>query len=190
MSAAEVDMLLSGFSDERAISPWARNYIAFAIKNNMVKGDTATTVSPHRPMDGKSYATVILRNLGYEIDAQGWSTALQTLSEKGGLTAGNVVKFDKPSLIKNDIVAITYSALKTIGASGASLAEILAAEGVISRNDAAGIGLNRGGRHRHLPSAFEEDYLYFIIKNSLLSVKSEVNLSPFHRAETVNGYLK
>jgi hypothetical protein len=178
MTDSEADASLQKYSDKNDISHWAIKYIAYAVKAGMIQGDTPTTISPKKPIDGKSYSTMILRNLGYSIDGLGWSVALNILSEKGGLTTEESLNFNKPSLIRDDIVGISFGSLNAVSPSGETLLSILIDKGVVKLEKAMKFGLNK--QSSKPPETLSEDYIaYNAIKNALLNMESQINISKY-----------
>jgi hypothetical protein len=179
MTYFEAESILSNFSDKNDISNWAKKYIALAVKSGMIQGDSPTTISPKKPVDGRSYATMLLRNLGYDIDADDWKSALDILSEKGGLSPKDVKKFQKPMLTKDDIVGITYSALNARTSKGISLLQLLIDKNVVKLQDAQKVGLIDVSDPGKLYAPTDRDLVYYAIKNALLRAADEVNLSKY-----------
>ncbi|WHH57394.1 YbhB/YbcL family Raf kinase inhibitor-like protein [Petroclostridium sp. X23] len=141
LSEPVVNNILAKYGDQKQISQWARNYIAYAVKSNMVTGDAANNISPKSPMDGRSYATILLRNMGYTVDGQTWSKAAFVLQEKGGLTEAEANTFNAKNLIKDDLVAISYGALSAHDNSGSLLINKLINEQVVTKQKALEVGL-------------------------------------------------
>lgn len=132
ISAKEVNSILSSYTDNNTVSQWARPYMAYAVKNAIVKGTSATSLSPMSPLDGTQFATMILRRLGYPMVGSTYLTSLQTLFEKGGLNASEVALFNKSQMLKNDAVGMVYTSLYAICSNGESLIENLINSGVVS----------------------------------------------------------
>lgn len=139
LSAADVDAALAAFGDAKDIEPTLKNVVAYAVKNNLVQGD-GKLVNPKGAMLGKDLATVILRNLGYKVDAAGYDTAAATLAEKGGLTAAEVTKFATKELIRDDLVGMVYGSLKAKYSTGATVIEQLVADKAVTVDGAAKLG--------------------------------------------------
>ncbi len=143
MPEADVTAALAKFKDAKTISSWAKNQVAYAVKNGLTVGTTDTTFAPKASLNGKQYCTFILRQLGYTVEAGAqFEAATTTLSEKGGLTAAEATKFaDKTALIKDDLVGISYGALFAKDIDGKVLFETLIAKDVIKADAAAKAGL-------------------------------------------------
>jgi hypothetical protein len=179
MTYSEAESILSRFSDKNNVSSWAKKYIALAVKSGMVQGDTLTTISPKKSVDGRSYATMLLRNLGHAVDPDNWKFALDILSEKGGLLPEDVEKFQKPILTKDDIVGITYSALRTKNSNDVSLLQLLIDKNVVKLQDAQKVALIDVSNPDKLYTPTDKDLIYYAIKNALIRAVDEVNLSRY-----------
>lgn len=143
MSAADVTAALSKFKDAKDISPWAKNQVAYGVKNGLIVGTTATTFGPKASLDSKAYCTLILRQLGYTVEAgEQYNAAAATLQEKGGLTEAEAAIYaNKSPLIKDDLVGISYGALKAVDKDGKVLFVKLIDAGVITAEAAGKNGL-------------------------------------------------
>lgn len=143
MSAADVTEALSKFKDAKDISPWAKNQVAYGVKNGLIVGTTETTFGPKASLDSKAYCTLILRQLGYTVEAGAqYDAAAATLQEKGGLTAEQAADYaNKSPLIKDDLVGISYGALKAVDKDGKALFDKLIEAGVFTAEQAAEVGL-------------------------------------------------
>lgn len=185
LSTLETDRILSPYSDKDKISSWAKKFIAYAIKTNMVQGDSPATISPEKPMDGKSYSTMILRSLGYIIEPKEWKLALFILSEKGGLTSAEAFRFNEKSLIKDDIVGISFGALSATSITSASLIDILVAGGVLTKIQAENAGFELKETYSPLPATpsvktpSEEEIVYSLVNDALQNAESEINIGSF-----------
>lgn len=60
---SEVSILLAAFADQNKISPWARNGVAFAVRNNIVKGRSAAEFAPQATATRAEAAAMVLRML-------------------------------------------------------------------------------------------------------------------------------
>lgn len=140
LSDADVTAALAKFTDASDIADWAKKTVAYAVKNGLVVGTTETTFGAASPLNGKAYATLILRQLGYTVDEAGYAVALSTLVEKGGVTAAQAAAFDK-DLIKDDVVGITFGTLNAVDSTGKKVIDNLIAEGVVTEAAAIAAGV-------------------------------------------------
>jgi hypothetical protein len=124
----DADATLAKFSDVATISSWAKNAVAYAVKNGLVKGMTDSTFGPKAALNGKAYSTLILRQLGYTPD---YANAPAELADKGGLSVSEAVKFTEKSLIKDDLIGISYGALKAEYSDGPTVIEKLVEDKVV-----------------------------------------------------------
>lgn len=112
---------------------WAYPYVAYAVDKGYTAGTTPETFSPTDVVNIKSYATFLLRTLGYN-DAKGdfsYNDALKKAEEIGLIPAGTYGNGDDVCL-RDDCVYMSLRALITkMNNSTTTLAESLTAKGVI-----------------------------------------------------------
>jgi hypothetical protein len=118
----DADATLAKFSDAASISSWAKNAVAYAVKNSLVVGYPDGTFGPKASLNGKSYATMILRQLGFTPD---YNNAPAELADKGGLTTDEARKFASKELIKDDLVGISFGVLSATDKDGKKVIENL-----------------------------------------------------------------
>ncbi len=152
MKNDDVDEILSIFRDSYAISRWAEKYIAYAIKNGMVNGITTNTISPKQALDGKTYATMILRNLGYEISKDKWEIASQILAYLDGLSVREAKEFNEKLLVKDELVAISFRALGAKGIDSEYLITKLINDGVLSKKTAIRLDMVETVKNKLVPT--------------------------------------
>ncbi len=189
LSDGEIRSALIKFTDRNEITDWAKPYIAYAVMTGMVTGDTDTTVSPKILIDAKSFATLILRNLGYTVDAAGWKIAMFTLSGIGGMPSPDVVEFNKPYLIRDDIAGIVYNSLFARNISSVPLIEMLISENVVEKDKAINAGLvNNDGSLNTGDGQVdtETEEVYDLIKEALLKGEEEVLIPKYTISDTGN----
>ncbi|MCW2278768.1 S-layer family protein [Heliophilum fasciatum] len=134
----DADVTLAKFVDAATISSWAKNSVAYAVKNGLVQGYPDGTFGPKVALNGKAYCTLILRQLGYTPD---YSNAPAELAEKGGLTPAEATKFADNELIKDNLVGISFGALSAADKDGKTVIENLVAKKVIDEAAAVDAGL-------------------------------------------------
>lgn len=135
MTDIEADKILIVFSDAKTISSWSKKYIAWAVNNKIVAGYPNGKFGPQDALSGKAYAKLILSALGHTVDAAGYEAACFLMRDKGIVTWGpapqgnlySVLSFseaqkfnDKEALIRDDLVALSYAALKLTYSNTAS----------------------------------------------------------------------
>lgn len=140
LSAADADAALAAFGDAKDVEPTLKNSVAYAVKNGLVIGD-GKSVNPKGAMLGKDLATIILRNLGYTVDAASYDVATATLADKGGLTAAEATKFAAKELIRDDLVGIAYGSLSAKYSTGKTVIEQLIADKVVDEAKAIAAGV-------------------------------------------------
>lgn len=193
MTKAEVDSILSKYTDQDQLAPWCRPYMAYGVKHGMVAGTSKTTLGPKVLINGVSFACLILKNLGYTFTPETFVKALELLSEKGGITSEEAAYFNKPVLIKDDIVGIIYGSMRCISTSGKTLVQLLIENNAMSMELASAYGLLDEGSNSYIPPVYqspnlsEEEILYLIIKEAMLeaapSVKLPVKSPPYTSKE-------
>lgn len=141
MTDAEANAALAQYTDKNDIADWAKKQIAHAVEQGLVQGMSATTMAPKANLNGKMYATMILRNIGYTVDATDYSIAAAILAEKGGLTAAEAVRFNEKALIRDDLVGISFGSLSAVNAAGDKLIATLVEAGVVTEEAAVAAGI-------------------------------------------------
>ncbi|MGE5474420.1 MAG: S-layer homology domain-containing protein [Ignavibacteriales bacterium] len=124
----DADATLAKFTDASSIASWAKNATAYAVKNGLVQGLPDGTFGPKASLNGKAYCTLILRQLGYTPD---YNNAPAELADKGGLSVLESVKFTEKELIKDDLIGISYGALKAEYGDGATVIQKLLDGGIV-----------------------------------------------------------
>jgi len=122
------------------VPDWAKPYVGYLYENDLTKGMSETTYVPDDVCSAQMYVTFILRALGY-MDADGKDTfeyakALEFGTEKGLVTEKNC---DTENFLRDHMVGIAYTALALPTADGAyeALVTKLAADGVVTAEQAA-----------------------------------------------------
>ena len=138
LAMTNADSVLTKFSDASSIAAWAKNDVAYAVENGLVVGYPDGTFGPSAALNGKAYCTLIMRQLGYTPD---YSNAPAELAEKGGLDATQAVNFTTKDLVKDDLVGISYGALKATDKDAKTVIENLVSSGVVTEAAASDAGL-------------------------------------------------
>ena len=141
LSSSEIELILSKYTDQGEILPWARKYMAYAVKTGVVVGTPLTTLGPNKPLDGLAYATMILRQLGFPVERQDYIYSIQTLCNKAGLEQSNIDYFNKTQLIKDDAVGMVYAALFAECSNGKTLLYNLIDSGIVSMETAVALNI-------------------------------------------------
>lgn len=156
MTDADADKILIVFSDASTISSWSKKYIAWAVNNKVVAGYPNGKFLPQGPLDGKAYAKMILSALGHTVDAAGYEAACFLMRDKGVIQWGTrgahyyvisfseAQKFNEKELKRDDLVALSYAALKLPYASNFATAayrnktaiQVLIDNNIVTRDDA------------------------------------------------------
>ena len=138
LAISDASSVLAKFSDASSIAAWAKNDVAYAVQNGLVLGLPDGTFGPAVALNGKAYATLIMRQLGFTPD---YANAPAELAEKGGLNPTEAVKFTDKNLVKDDLVGISYGALKATDKDGKKVIDSLVESGVVAEAAATDAGL-------------------------------------------------
>ncbi len=114
---------------------WSFPYVMYCYKNKVTMGTSSTEFTPEENMTAQQYICFILRLLGYTHAEP--ETAGKLAVETGLISSSNVKRLEAADkFLRDDMVYISYSALKTRTASGDILAYKLSDRGVISSDEA------------------------------------------------------
>lgn len=140
ISNKDVATYLMNFKDADKIAPWARNFIAYSLKNGLLKYMIADKFEPLKAVDAAMLCTIILRDMGYNVTDT--DTAISLLKEKGGLSEVQAASLKRKSqLINDDFVGIVYSALNTVDPFGNKLIDNLITKKLVTRDQAIAAGI-------------------------------------------------
>lgn len=120
----QVAAALKNFSDGDLVEPSLRKAVAYAIINGLVKGD-GINVNPQGPMNGKDFATLLLRNMGYRDDEFTYDRACYDLADKKGCTLADAEKLNDKQLIRDNLVGLSYSSLNMVSKDDKTLIDKL-----------------------------------------------------------------
>lgn len=116
------------------VPAWADPYVGYLYENGMTKGTSGTTYSPSVPCDLSMYTVFVLRSLGYTEEAGDFTYAGAV---QKGQTLGLLDETDFSSFLRDDLVAVSYSALFQPEKDGsATKLEQLVADGAVSAQTA------------------------------------------------------
>lgn len=140
----ETGKILNEFKDANMLKQglYSKKIIAFAIKNNYISGVSNKILSPQMNMDGKTFCTIALRMMGYSVNVTDYDIAAAILSEKGGLTVRQAVKFNYKPLINDDAYGILYSIFNAKTPDGKTLIKYFSEKGLISIENAQSYGFD------------------------------------------------
>lgn len=96
------------------VPSWASAYVGYLYVEGITKGVNATTFGATSPIDGKSYATFVLRALGYR-DSEGdftWGDALFFARDRGLVSADELTVMST-DFRRNEVARISNKALST-----------------------------------------------------------------------------
>ncbi len=124
MDATKEQQIVSQFKDANQIDSWAVNQIAYATSTDyagIIAGNPDGTFNPQGSLKGQDLCTLVLKKLGYSIEAGDFSynkavekvISLSRASDnpKFGEFAQNMASLDGKDLINDDFVGFAYYAL-------------------------------------------------------------------------------
>jgi len=142
LSSSEVESTLIIFSDAKDIASWAKKHIAYAVLYKYVAGLPNGTFAPNNPLSGKEFCTMLLRALGYTVDAAAYAGACYQLSNIGAITFAEAAKFNEKELIRDDMVGIAYGVLKAeYKTTGKTVIETMVEQKIVTEAKAISAGV-------------------------------------------------
>ncbi len=115
LSKAETDAILKDFADGAKVPEWARQRIAYLVKNGMMAGSLDTTtkklyIKADGDLLGAQFATLLLKQLGYNVDS--WKTAIAQLSEvEGAKDIADYLSYATTYILRDQAVGMIYGTL-------------------------------------------------------------------------------
>jgi len=143
MDVAEVDAILADWTDAASIPAWGRAYAAYAIKNGITVGTSATekVFGAMQIISGRSLLVFIMKaGMGYADVTT--ATVVEASVEAGILSAGQAATFGaQEALVRDDAAGILFGAFSTgVNADGSKLIDAYIASGATTAADAAAAG--------------------------------------------------
>ncbi|MFO7612556.1 MAG: hypothetical protein R6W99_08775 [Clostridia bacterium] len=163
------DEVLSGeyshpFTD---VPEWADKYIGYMFSNGLTKGISHNLFGSEDLIDAKSYATFLLRSLGYS-DANGdftWEKALEKAHTVGLINELSYETLANVVFRRGEMVALSYNALNTlVKDESCTLAAVLVEKGALNKEKAlsTGISFSFDRIYDLLPYLVDGEYLPYI----------------------------
>lgn len=157
------------------VPKWADNYVGYMYEKGLTTGIGGNSFGSNNLIDVKSYATFVLRSLGYS-DSNGdftWKNALAFSEDKGLLTMEEINLLNKQSFKRDGLVLLSYNALKTkLKNLENTLSEKLMIDGVIRPHLAYKNNLIDKEKYKSLPIAVKMlngqiniDFMYSKVDN-------------------------
>ncbi|HEX3028442.1 MAG TPA: hypothetical protein VHT34_03870, partial [Clostridia bacterium] len=138
---SEVDKILKQYKDSNEVTYALREVFAFAIKEKILNGTSSKQLLPKQQCDGRTFCTIVLRALGYNISGSDSDVAAAILAEKGGLSIREAVRLNYKKLIRDDVIGIEYAMFNAKRSDGKTVIEKLKEERVINVKKAEEYGL-------------------------------------------------
>jgi len=127
MSEADVATELAKFSDANKLPAYAKNAVAYAVKNNLVVGVGGGKFGVGAAMAGKDFATIVLKALGYQSGGVDFTAAeaVAKVAELAGQDLGDSVS---TATNRDAAVAVIFTALsaKAKGKATTVIADLVA----------------------------------------------------------------
>ncbi|MDD4189338.1 MAG: S-layer homology domain-containing protein [Eubacteriales bacterium] len=99
------------FRDTDQIKAWAVDYIKIAVKYNLLKGYTDSTIRPNNTVTNAEAQTILIRALGYGFDLQGiWPDYILKKSDELGLSKYMLVEAGH-QLTRGESAVVIYNSL-------------------------------------------------------------------------------
>ena len=92
------------------VPEWANDYIGYMYEKGLTTGISADKFGAANLIDGKSYATFVLRSLGYN-DSKGdfsWNNALEFSNGIGLLNISELDSLNQQDFQRDELVLISY----------------------------------------------------------------------------------
>lgn len=127
------------------IPKWADSYVGYLYEKKLTAGIANNKFGSTQLIDAKAYITFVLRALGYD-DRNGdfsYNAAIFKAKQVGLISnEQQQLLYTKTSFLRDDMVGISYSALRTkLKSNYKTLATKLVNEGVILKNKAIDLGI-------------------------------------------------
>ena len=117
------------------VPQWGQKYVGYLYSKGLSKGINQNSFGSNVIIDAKSYATFLLRALGYD-DSKGdfqWKDALDKAAEIGIVSKDESKELSLPGFTRGDMAYLSYSSLfSNLKEMDKTLLKVLSDEGVIS----------------------------------------------------------
>ena len=122
-------------------------YVAYAYRTGITNGTSATTFTPGSLLSPRAYLTFLLRALGYTESGGDfvWGGQARKAASLGLITQNAAERIDEISLLRQDLVDLSYAALTCpMKDGGGTLAEKLLSDGVFTEEEGRDAGVLGG----------------------------------------------
>ncbi len=115
LTEAETNAILKDFADGAKVPDWAKQRMAYLVKNDIMAGSLNTTtgelnINTDMELRGGEFATLILKQMGYEV--ADWKTAIDQLAKvDGAKDVADYLAFGSTSILRDQAVGIIYGSL-------------------------------------------------------------------------------
>jgi len=116
LSDTDVTVALAKYKDKDRISDWARQFVAYAIKNKLSVGTGANIWEPKQKVDGNTLAAWALAEMGYKVT---FTTALEQLIHVDGTEIPpDYMQYNNKKIDRDVAVGILFGLLSSNFADG------------------------------------------------------------------------
>lgn len=141
LSDADATTALAGFSDRASVADWAKKYVAYSIKNNIVGGFPDKTLRGSTQFTGNQFATLLLKSAGYTITAGTFSQATAIFAEKAGLQSPSFLRLSSLPILKSNAIDMCFGQLGVpIKGKNVTVIQDLVNKGVVTGSSAQNAG--------------------------------------------------
>jgi hypothetical protein len=107
----QINNILYHYIDKDNISDWAKKYVAYGIKNNIIPNIENNQLLPKRLIDGKVFTAMLLKSMGYSLNDDFWKISTYINSYLGGISVEDAKYLSDKILTKNDMIYIIWNSL-------------------------------------------------------------------------------
>lgn len=141
---AEVTTALAGFSDKGSVSDWAKKYVGYAVKNNIIVGFPDKTLKAKAQLTGNEYSTMLLKGAGYSVTADTFAKATAAFAAKVGITtASSFLSMGSSPILRSHAVDMSFGQLGvTVSGQTVTVVQDLVARSVVTAQSATAAGFS------------------------------------------------
>ncbi len=143
--------ILNSYGDAYLVSGWAKAYVAYAVKNNIISDFDDGRIMPKEFIYGKTFSTMLLRFLGINLSAEQSKIAMYVNSYLGGVLAEEAKYLNDKMITKNDMIGIVWESLTISDYNGVTLLEKIIQTGGFSSDRLRTLGFTYHGGKPYPP---------------------------------------
>jgi hypothetical protein len=150
------------------VPEWGKDYVGYLYENGLTNGIGNGLFGSDQMIDSKSYATMLLRALGYDDKAGdfSWDKSLEKSKDIGIITEAEYTLLNgKKIFLRDDLMGMSYGCLKVnLKNSETSLISRLVEEGTVNTDTAVQLNLYTSTKIKTKVTLFDFDGTYHYIK--------------------------